>query len=494
MNILKHGFNSVLPAISAALLLAMHIAAASALPPSVLQALQKAQVPAQALAVWIAPVTSTPGFDVAPRLAHRSEASMNPASLMKLVTTTAALDLLSPTFRWTTPVYIDGTIQNGTLLGNVYMVGQGDPQLVVERLWLLLRRLQGLGINQIRGDIILDRSAFQIERRHPGDFDGEPLRPYNVIPDAMLINYHTISITFTPSPAEQMARIHYEPMLAQVALQSSVPLRTGSCTDYRGDLQAKLDHADAIRFDGAYPASCQEKTWSIAYPAPDLFSLRAIEGMWRAIGGTLQGQVRYGVLPTTLQSRTPDWSSQSAPLADVVRDINKFSNNVMAQQLFLTLGRWSEGRLQGIGRFETAREVVTAWWREKLGRDTLPVLENGSGLSRVERISALGLGRLLQHAYASHIMPELMASLPIAGLDGTLRRFNGSSLQRAHLKTGSLNDVVGYAGYVLGQSGQRYALVAILNHPQAQAARPALEALIDWTTQDRTPTLKTPTS
>jgi serine-type D-Ala-D-Ala carboxypeptidase/endopeptidase (penicillin-binding protein 4) len=489
MNILKLGLIGLLIALHASLWPAIAIAQVSSLPPGVLQALQKAQVPAHALAVWIAPVNMAPGQSSSPRLAHRSEVSMNPASLMKLVTTTAALELLGPSFRWTTPIYLDGRLQNGILQGNVYIVGQGDPQLVVERLWLLLRRLQGLGINHIRGDIILDRSAFQIARRNPGDFDGEPLRPYNVAPDALLINYQTISITFIPSPAERIARIHYEPMLAQVALQRSVPLRSGSCTDYRADLQAKLDHADAIRFDGVYPASCQEKTWSIAYPAPDLFAPRAIEGMWRAMGGSLQGQVRFGTLPTALQSRPPDGSSQSAPLADVVRDINKFSNNVMAQQLFLTLGRVSEGGVQNTGRFETAREVIATWWREKWGHDTLPVLENGSGLSRVERISAIGLGHLLQYAYASQIMPELMASLPIAGLDGTLRRFRGNSLQRAHLKTGSLNDVIGYAGYVLGHSGQRYVLVALLNHPQAHAARPALDALIDWTTHDHTPTL-----
>ena len=202
------------------------------------------------------------------------------------------------------------------------------------------------------------------------------------------------------------------------------------------------------------------------------------------MGGVLHGRVRNGVLPAALQQRPPDWSISSAPLADVVRDINKYSNNVMAQQLFLTLGRWSEGRLQGVATFDTARTAVQNWWSERLGADTLPALDNGSGLSRHERISAAALGRLLQHGFHSTYMPELMASLPIAGLDGTMRRFNGSSQQRAHLKTGSLNDVVASAGYVLGQSGQRYVMVAIINHPQAQTARPAIEALIDWTAQD----------
>jgi serine-type D-Ala-D-Ala carboxypeptidase/endopeptidase (penicillin-binding protein 4) len=409
---------------------------------------------------------------------------MHPASVMKLLTTAAALDLLQPAFRWTTPVYLDGTLQGDTLQGNVYIVGQGDPQLVVEHLWLLLRRLQGMGIAQIRGDIILDKSAFDLAPRHPADFDGEPLRPYNVGPDALLINYQTLVMTFTPHRQRNVATIHYEPPLSQVTTQTTVPLHAGACTDYRASLQAHLSDPDTVRFTGSYPASCPEQTWSIAYSAPELFAARAIEGMWHAMGGILHGRVRNGPLPTALQQRAPDTSITSPPLADVVRDINKFSNNVMAQQLFLTLGRGPQRGTQGSASLESARHRVEQWWVARFGSDAIPVLDNGSGLSRTERISAMAMGQLLQHSFHATFMPELMASLPIAGLDGTMRRFKGTSQQRAHLKTGSLNHVIASAGYVLGQSGQRYVLVAMINHPQAQAARSAIEALIDWTAQD----------
>jgi D-alanyl-D-alanine carboxypeptidase/D-alanyl-D-alanine-endopeptidase (penicillin-binding protein 4) len=108
---------------------------------------------------------------------------------------------------------------------------------------------------------------------------------------------------------------------------------------------------------------------------------------------------------------------------------------------------------------------------------------NGSGLTRDSRLTAAILGRLLQAAWSSAVMPELMSSLPVAGIDGTLRRSKGVP-GRAHLKTGSLRDVVGVAGYVLGDSGRRYAVVAIVNHPNANAARPALEAIAEWAASD----------
>ena len=164
---------------------------------------------------------------------------------------------------------------------------------------------------------------------------------------------------------------------------------------------------------------------------------------------------------------------ESAPLAEVVRDINKFSNNVMAQQLFLTLSAQS----QGVGRFEASRELVMRWWRSRIGAEEL-VLDNGSGLSRSERVTAMGLARLLAQAWTSSYASELMSSLPLAGQDGTLRRYSSQTV--AHLKTGSLRDVVGVAGYVDGRQGERWVVVAIVNHAQAQAARGALEALVEW--------------
>ena len=161
---------------------------------------------------------------------------MNPASVMKLVTTYAALDLLGPAYLWNTPVYTEGNISNGVLNGNLYIKGQGDPKLVLERLWLLLRRVQGLGIKTIAGDIVLDRSAFSLPEVDPAQFDGEPLRPYNVAPDALLVNFKSVVMTFTPDRAAQVAQVQYDPPLAGVALPATVALGAGECGDYRAAL------------------------------------------------------------------------------------------------------------------------------------------------------------------------------------------------------------------------------------------------------------------
>ncbi len=471
-------------AIGAAVAVFSQAASAQTIPADVLAALNKAKVPLEAVSMLVLPADGN--TNQTPRLAHRADSAMNPASVMKLVTTYAALDLLGPNFSWSTPVYIDGAVRDGTLRGNVVIVGQGDPKLVVERLWLLFRRLQGLGIHTIDGDIILDNSAFELPATEPGSFDGEALRPYNASPDALLINYKSLAITFNPDSQAQVARIHYDPPLAGVQMQTTVPLISGDCNDYRSALKANFSDASTIAFTGAYPASCMEKSWPLAYVDSHSFAQRAVLGMWQAIGGKITGSARMGLLPAQSPMQTPSLQATSAPLAELVRDINKFSNNVMAQQVFLTLGRVLNPSTNGKGSFNASRTVVQRWWSERITPNEIPVLDNGSGLSRQERISAQALGRLLQVAYRSPHMPELMASLPIAGVDGTMRRSTAQSKGLAHLKTGSLNDVVAVAGYVLGQSGQRYILVAMMNHPNANAARPAIEALLDWTTKDQT--------
>jgi D-alanyl-D-alanine carboxypeptidase/D-alanyl-D-alanine-endopeptidase (penicillin-binding protein 4) len=446
----------------------LHAHAAGGLPATVEAALQRAQVPREALSVVVMP-TAAQGKST-PLLSHRAQVLVNPASLMKLVTTAAALEQLGPAFTWNTPVYVDGVVRDGVLQGQVYLRGQGDPRLGVERLWLLLRRLQGLGIQRIEGDIVLDRNAFEVPPRDPGGFDGEPLRPYNASPDALLVNFKSVLMHFVPDRSAQVARVHVEPPLAGVQFPVTVPLAAGECVDYRAGL--RLDWQDPVRprFAGTYPASCGERLWPLAHPDPTRFAARAIEGMWQQLGGQLRGSVRDGQVPAGLR---PAFTVESPPLAEVVRDINKFSNNVMAQQLFLTLS-WQP---QGVGRFEASRELVTRWWRNRVGAEEL-VLDNGSGLSRQERITAAGLARLLTHAWTSPYASELMSSLPLAGQDGTLRRQASTTV--AHLKTGSLRDVVGVAGFVDNARGERWVVVAIVNHAQAQAARGALEAVVEW--------------
>jgi serine-type D-Ala-D-Ala carboxypeptidase/endopeptidase (penicillin-binding protein 4) len=446
------------------------------LPPDIEAALVQARLPREALVVEVAEVGQA-----LPRLSHRADASVNPASLMKLITTYAALDLLGPSYTWSTPVYAEGEVVEGALRGNLYLQGRGDPKLVMERLWMLLRRVQQLGIREVQGDIVLDRSAFEVPATDPGAFDDEPLRPYNVLPDALLINYKSVVLGFVPEPARGRARVTVDPPLHGFLIDDTVPLdQTAPCADWRGALKAELGDPARLRFRGAYPARCGETQWPMAYADPRGYNAQAVLGMWRALGGQLGGTVREGVVPPGL---APLVQSTSPTLAEVVRDINKFSNNVMARQLFLTLGR----ERRGLGSPAQARAVIEDWLRERLGPiDASVVLDNGAGLSREARASAAFFTRLLQRAWADPVMPELMASLPVSGRDGTLRRSRATA-GVAHLKTGSLRDVAGLAGYVLGESGRRYTFVAIVNHPNASAARPVLDALIDWTVRDGAP-------
>ena len=444
---------------------------AQALPPEVEAALARAKLPAGAISLM---VTDADG-KAPPRLVHRTTVPMNPASVAKLATTFAALEQLGPAFTWATRVYVDGPVQSGTLQGNLYIKGQGDPKLVVERLWLLLRRVQGLGIRAITGDIVLDHSAFETVAPDPGAFDGERLRPYNAAPDALLFNFKALVMTFSPERGQALVQV--EPPLAGVQWPVSVPLSAGECGDWRGGLKADFSDPLRIRFAGGYPLSCGERSWPVAYADPRSYADRAVAGLWQEMGGKLGGQAREGRVPANLR---PAFEMQSPTLAEVIRDVNKFSNNVMAQQLFLTLSL----QQKGMGTFEGSREALRTWWRDRISPD-VPSFDNGSGLSRDERITAGQLARLLQYAWASPLMPELMSSLPIAGTDGTLRRSRGKSPGLAHLKTGSLRDVSSAAGYVHAASGKRYVLVAIANHPNANAMRPALEALIDWTARDQ---------
>ncbi|WP_048438099.1 D-alanyl-D-alanine carboxypeptidase/D-alanyl-D-alanine-endopeptidase [Caenimonas sp. SL110] len=443
------------------------LAWAQALPAEVEAALVRAKLPRDAVTFLVTEVDPR----APPRLAHRISSPVNPASVAKLATTYAALELLGPAYTWSTPVYVDGTVRDGTLQGNLYIKGTGDPKLVAERIWLMLRRVQGLGIRAISGDIVLDQSAFSLLEHNPTAFDGEPLRAHNVGPGALLLNYRAMTITFTPRDGNAM--VHVEPPLAGVQAPASVPLTRVECGDWRGGLQADFNDPSRLRFAGGFPASCGERTWPLAYADPRSYSARTLAGIWQQTGGTLSGQVRDGKVPAGL---APAFEVQSPPLAEVIRDINKFSNNVMAQQVFLTLSL----QRRGLGTMSGSRDVMRQWWIERFGAEP-PVFDNGSGLSRDDRITAQQLAQLLQAAWASPLMPDLMSSLPLSGIDGTMRRVRGRALGLAHLKTGSLRDVTGVAGYVHAANGKRYVLVAIANHANAAAVRPAIEALIEWT-------------
>ncbi len=457
-----------------------------ALPPGVLKTLQMAQVPPSALSVQILPL---PGETLSAeattkRLSHHAHDSVNPASVMKLFTTYAALHLLGPEHVWLNRVYTDGTLRDGVLEGNLVLRGSGDPKLVVERLQDLLAQVRSAGVREVRGDIVLDRSVFEVrERSEP--FDDEPLRPYNVGPDGLLLNFKAVVYKFTPDPASGQVLVRFEPPLAGLSVPTRLPLSQAPCSDWRRQLQADFSQPLQVRFSGRYPASCGEREWPVAFPEPQAYAPRVMQALWLAAGGGLTGQVRYGTRAASarLLLETP-----SLPLSEVIKDINKFSNNVMAQQLYLTLS----SEMGAPGRFEASGLRLSQWWRKGFAGHDEPVLDNGSGLSRSERSTAQSLTALLQAAHAGPHARHFVDSLSLAGVDGTAARLKerlpqSPVLGKAWLKTGSLRDVASVAGYVQGQSGQRYTLVAVLHHPNAQQARAALDQLLEWTVRDTDP-------
>ncbi len=461
------------------------------LPPAIEKALTRANVPREAVAMLVVDASGRQP----PRLAHRSDVPMNPASVMKLVTTYSALDTLGPDFTWKTKIILDGSLNSGLLNGNMIVQGGGDPKLVVERLQALLMKVQNGGVKAIRGDIVLDRSAFSVPPTDPGEFDGEPLRPYNARPDALLINFKSVVMTFTPDLASARAIVRYEPPLAGVQISETVPLlRVSRCGDWRSELQAAVDNPNRIDFLGSYSSACGERTWPMAYAEPNSFAARAVEGSWRHLGGLMTGAVRDATpqeLATLRRSgtlsgerATARFESVSLPLLEVVRDVNKYSNNIMAQHLFLTVGLNANLGQTKSGTLEASRAALSAWWKKNLPGSVPPAIDNGSGLSRSERITATSLQAMLQHAAKSPTGAALADSLPVAGVDATMRERARGVAGQAFVKTGSLRDVTAIAGYANGLGGTRYIVIGLINHPNASAARPALDALIDWAVKE----------
>ena len=446
-------------------------ALAQELPLPVAAALQRAEIPLHALGVLVQEVG-----DSKPLLALNPELPFNPASTMKLVTSNAALELLGPVHTWKTRAYATGRQTGEVLQGDLIIKGGGDPKLVLENFWLFLRQIRATGIREIRGDLVLDRTAFEAESFDPAQFDGDPLKPYNAGPDALLLNYGAMGFRFMPDEAARTVGVTLNVPAAGYTVNPPA-LSNGQCGDWQDKLRAEFNGA-GVSFHGGFAASCGEKTWQVH---PHQMTQNQYFGMifsqlWRELGGTIDGAVKNGSLPPEARLLA-EWVSPT--LSEVIRDMNKFSNNVMARQLFLAL---SADNPAVPANAQRSAQVLTAWLAGK-GIDAPElVLENGSGLSRRERIAAGTMGRMLLATFQSPWMPEFLASMPLAGLDGTMRkRVNGQSVAgRAHIKTGSLKEVRTLAGYVQAASGKYYAVVCLVNHRNASAGQQAQDALLQW--------------
>ncbi len=408
-----------------------------------------------------------------------AEVQRSPASTIKLVTTFASLDILGPAFIWHTRAYVDGELSEGVLHGDLILQGGGDPYLTIERWWRFAAALRARGLKRIEGDLVIDDTAFSLPPEDPGAFDGRPNRVYNLVPDALMVNFQSVEFRLTPEPGSGRVAILTLPSPVNLAVQNQVRLVPGRCAAGadRIDLRIEPDRWDRIAFSGTLAAACGERTLTRVVLKPAAYAYGTFVELWRALGGEFAGGMR--VAPAPPEARQLE-VFDSLSLAEIVRLTNKYSNNLLARHLLLTAG----GERYGYPATpEKGLRAIEEWSRAR-DLDLRDIsLENGAGLSRATHISAMQMTRVLRAAYRSRYAPEFLASLPLAGVDGTLRhRMTGTPAGWVRLKTGHLDGVSGVAGFVTSASGRTYALASLINDARADygAAEPVHAALVDW--------------
>lgn len=448
------------------LLFLWNTAHASTLPATVVSALQQAHIPLQhvGIVVWD---TSDPQ----PEISFNAVRAFNPASTMKLVTSYAALSLLGPAYTWPTEVSMDGSLQNGVLNGNLYLKGYGDPSLNMERFWVLVHQLRQRGLHQINGDLVIDQNYFQLDP--PSNFDDQPRRAYNAQPAALMVNFNSTAVDIHIQDAR--IALTAEPLPPSTSVVNKLVLDSAPCGEWRDRIHTDWQVTPAqLIITGQYSLNCGDKSFAVTLGDASALVAGLFTTLWQNEGGKFNGAWRTGNVPSNAQ---PLMTYTSPPLAQAVYNLNKYSNNVMARTLFLGLS--SAG-----GTCSTAKstQVVIDWL--KLQNLDFPELamENGAGLSRVERIAPYSMARLLRSASQSPVFAELAAALPIVTVDGTMKK-RGKDNQvaaHAHIKTGTLDGVKTMAGYVTTEAGHQVVVVFFINDTEAAAGSAAQDALLEW--------------
>jgi len=431
----------------------------------------------------------------APVLSFNAGKPLNPASTIKLLTTWLALEELGPAYTWPTEAYLDGKLERGVLRGDLIIKGYGDPYFITERLWRFQRQLRMRGLRSIEGDLVIDNSLFTNEYDDPAEFDGKGMRVYNVTPDAFLVNFQAVRFYFMPDLAKNTVRVIGDPMPSNLTIENQLQLGKGFCGGYQNGIGIRPSEPkdrNRIVLTGRYRSGCEEYGLTRSVLTGPSYAYGVFRSLWEETGGILSGDWQLGIAPTAPEfsknlpadlagSPEPFVQVQSPPLSDVIQYINKFSNNVMARHLFLTLG--VEAFEAPATRAKARQAANEALARKGFSFPELR-LDNGAGLSRKTRIAAGSLAEILLAAEDRPWSAEFISSLSLAGLDGTMRkRFKEEEMTgQMHLKTGRLTGVFATAGYVHARSGRDYVVVILQNYSGADdgPGEEAQAALLRW--------------
>jgi D-alanyl-D-alanine carboxypeptidase/D-alanyl-D-alanine-endopeptidase (penicillin-binding protein 4) len=402
-----------------------------------------------------------------------AQAPLNPASTIKLVTTRAALGLLGADYRHQTRIATTGRLVGSTLEGDVFFQGGGDPKLVVEDLKEIAERLRAMGISRIEGRLVVDGTRFNEPEIDSGQFDQQPNKPYNVGPHAAMVNFKAVKISVWPEAAKRV-RFKTEPRFPESAVKTRVALVDGGCA--ASQVTARMGTEAKLLISGVLGRRCAGVDFYVSVMDHAQFAFTAFQGAWEEAGGSMKVKLQSGVTPAYARTLV-QWESPR-PLIELLADINKMSNNPMTRQLFLNLSASDAAPATR----EASAKVVNTYLASRGLVFPEMVLDNGSGLSRDERISALSLVRLLVDAFQSSDGPAWVATLPALGFEGTVRnRLRNSEISgQAFLKTGSLENVRSVAGYVRTASGEWVAVAVIVNHADAGRSRSAMDEVIKW--------------
>ena len=478
----------------------------AALPSALATAAKRLRISSSDIVISVVPVDAPER----PVLAWNDRRADSPASVAKLVTTLAALESLGANHRWYTGFYARSEpSKSGVLKGGLFIRGGGDPSFAGEDFTMELEKLAQLGVKRIEGDIIVDRSHFNIPKVNPGAFDGRPSRPYNLQADPAIVNFRNLSFEFFPDPEKRVARVVTMPALAGVAFPKTIPLGKGACGDWKTSIGFQMKDAGQGRkraiFNGKLPLACGHKNFNVIAFEPDEYLERFIRAAWERDGRTWKGHIKAGAVP---QDAVKLFTHASKPLGEVTTLTNKWSNNLMARHIFLSLGAAKvreafeaeqEARQEAAGSqtkksasikkpklefprgvtLKDARGALAEWLASKGVEPGEVWIDNGSGLSHEAHVTGRAMTKILAAGWSGPYMPEYLASMPITGVDGTMTK-RKVALERGRIKTGRLNEVRSIGGFIHAQNGSRYAVYASVSGKSAPGGIEFLNSVIDW--------------